>query len=276
MGDNGQAVPRFDRRLLLWGGLVVAGTAAVAPGLARDHPALADPGGATLVAVAAPPVVTRAQWGADEALRGDPPTFAPVTKAVIHHTVTANADPDPRARVRAIYEFHTRRNGWSDIGYNFLVDGAGRVYEGRWARAYGPGEVHGGESATGLGVVGAHASGHNGGSIGIGVLGTFDGAARPSDAAVAAVAQVAAWKLGPRGIDPRARAGGVPVVSGHRDLVSTGCPGDGLYRRLHDVRNQAAAMIERSVSIAGEPSPEGVVDQLLEVVDDLPIVGGVP
>jgi hypothetical protein len=131
-------------------------------------------------------VVSRAQWGADESLRKGTPLYAPVTKLIVHHTVTPNVDPDPAATIRAMYAFHTQIRGWDDIGYNFLVDAQGRVYEGRWARAYGAGELPTGEDTSRRGVVGAHAEGTNTGSAGIALLGDFTSAA-PSAAALASL-----------------------------------------------------------------------------------------
>ena len=91
--------------------------------------------------------MSRAAWGADEGMRTGAPEFAPPRKLIVHHTVTPNDDPDPASTVRAIYAYHTHQHGWNDIGYNFLVDAAGRVYEGRYARAYAPGETPTGEDA---------------------------------------------------------------------------------------------------------------------------------
>ncbi|MGH8975252.1 MAG: N-acetylmuramoyl-L-alanine amidase, partial [Acidimicrobiia bacterium] len=129
---------------------------------------------------AQPEVVSRAAWGADEGMRTGTPEFATPTKLVVHHTVTPNDDPDPASTVRAIYAYHTRQNGWNDIGYNFLVDASGRVYEGRYARPYGPGETPTGEDPDGRGVIGAHARGFNVGSVGVALLGDFSGAAEPT------------------------------------------------------------------------------------------------
>lgn len=198
--------------------------------------------------VAQPGVVSRAQWGADESMRRGRPEHAPLRAMVVHHTVTPNDDPDPAATMRAMYAYHVRANGWDDIGYNFVVDGAGRVYEGRYARDYGPGETPTGETADGLGVVGAHAEGANAGSVGVAVMGTFTGRA-PSDAAVDAVRRVLAWKADRHGIAPEATIswpGGrrAPTIAGHRDVGSTACPGDQLYARLPAIRRAVAAAVQ--------------------------------
>src|ERR671919_434104 len=90
--------------------------------------------------IAQPSVVTRAGWGANEALRcnadGTPKhtwTFHPTQKLIVHHTVTANADPDPGATIRAIYQYHVQSRGFIDIAYNFLVDANGTIYKGRYS-----------------------------------------------------------------------------------------------------------------------------------------------
>ncbi len=227
-------------------------TAAAAPG---------DPEGAP----PQPAVVTRAQWGADESLRKGTPLYAPVTKLIVHHTVTDNADLDPAATIRAIYAFHTRVRGWDDIGYNFLVDAQGRVYEGRWARSYAPGEVPTGEDLERRGVVGAHAEGTNTGSAGIALLGDFT-ATLPTGAAMAGLESWLAWKAARNEIDPTGATpfkpadGGAtrtfPNISGHRDVRPTDCPGDQLYAQLPALRQRvadtgASVRVARGYWIAG-------------------------
>lgn len=275
MDDVGGTMRRVQRRQLLWQGLVGAGALTLGPralqSLAGPAP-LVDLSGALPIAtaVAPPPVISRAQWGANESLRRGAPEFAPLRRAIVHHTVTATNESDPVGRVRAIYEFHTRGRGWSDIAYNFVVDGAGRVYEGRRGASGAPD----GEDGSGRGVIGAHAKGHNTGSVGIAMLGTYsDGRVVPTDAALDAVAAVVAWKFGPRSIDPRSPG----ALVGHRDVVATGCPGDGLYHRLPELRDRAQARIVPPVLIA--PSDDGgLIENLLDLVvdvPDVPLLGGI-
>jgi hypothetical protein len=208
-----------------------------------------DLGGALRVAnVPPPPVVTRAQWGADEALRRAAPSFASVSKLIVHHTVSANDEPDPAGRIRAIYRYHTQANGWSDIGYNFLVDQRGRIYEGRFARAYRRGQAPTGASTSGKGVIGAHAKDHNAGSVGIALLGTYTSAG-PTAAAVEALVKLCAWlaeryRIDPMGATPFTNARDERIrfsnIAGHRDVVPTACPGNGAYGLLDHVRRHAA------------------------------------
>lgn len=192
-------------------------------------------------------VVTRADWGADESLRRGGPTYTgPVKVGFVHHTATSNDyGPEQAAEmVRGIYAYHVKGNGWSDIGYNLLVDRYGRVYEGR-------------AGGVDLPVLGAHTGGFNEESFGVALLGDFSTMA-PTERSLEALAGVLARKLRDAYRDPRARAvltsagGGVSrfpvgskavfdVVSGHRDAGSTSCPGSVLYGRLGRLRASVAA-----------------------------------
>src|SRR5829696_3563929 len=116
-----------------------------------------------------PPLLTRGAWGANESIRKGPVEYAPsVQFAVVHHTAGSNTytASQSAAIVRGIYTYHVKGNGWNDIGYNFLVDRFGRVFEGRF----------GGVERN---VVGAHAEGFNTGSTGVAVLGTYGSTAPP-------------------------------------------------------------------------------------------------
>ena len=185
-----------------------------------------------------PGVLTRAQWGADESMRTGTPDFAPIRKLIVHHTDTPNADPDPAATVRAIYTYHVRTRGWNDIGYNFLVDQQGRIYEGRYSRSYAPGQVPIGEDAEGRGVIGAHAEGANTGSVGISLLGNFT-SQLPTDPALNSLQAMLAWKADRHSIDVMA-ADSYPHLAGHSDTKATSCPGGALYNFLPTIRERVA------------------------------------
>jgi hypothetical protein len=199
-----------------------------------------------LAATSEPSFVTRAAWGADERIRRGPSSYAPrIRFAIVHHTAGRNAytREESAAIVRGIQLFHVRGNGWNDIGYNFLVDRFGTVYEGR----------HGGIDRA---VVGAHARGFNTGSVGVALLGTYTGTA-PTRAAQDALTSLLAWRLDVAHVDPvgfanvisggseRHRAN-VPVllraVSGHRDTGFTECPGGILYSRLDAIASETAKL----------------------------------
>lgn len=250
-------------------------------------------------AVAQPEVKTRAQWGANESLRFDsqgnelwPPEFYPVQKLIVHHTAGRNDDPDPEATLRAIYQYHAVTRGWGDIGYNFLIDEAGQIYEGRYSRPYGATEYPTGEDTAGNGVTGAHVGGYNSGTVGIALLGTLtDVDATP--AARAALERLLAWKAERHGIDPL--NGGVytnPVngttktidnISGHQDWAATECPGSvfystlpalrsAVYSRINGTEPPAATVPEAPVLSAARP-PRGKGIQLTWTV---PNDGGSP
>jgi hypothetical protein len=211
-----------------------------------------------------PPVTPRVDWGADESLRFDsagnevwPPAFHPVQKLIVHHTATQNNDPDPAATVRSIYYYHAVTQGWGDVGYNFLIDEAGRIYEGRHSLDYPSGSSPTGEDAAGHGVTGAHASGFNSGTVGVALLGTLTGK-DATPAARSALEQLLAWEAHRHGLDPQGSSLYTnPVngsqktfanIAGHRDLNATECPGGVFYSTLPQLRSEVAAMI-------GSPQP---------------------
>ncbi|MFC6285688.1 N-acetylmuramoyl-L-alanine amidase [Nocardioides sp. GCM10027113] len=197
--------------------------------------------------VAKPRLVTREQWGANESLRDGRPSYLSRLKQVhVHHTVNSNSyrrDEVP-ALIRGMYAYHTQTLGWSDIGYNFLVDRFGRCFVGR---AGGPHKL----------VRGAHTLGFNHESTGIAVIGNHE-SATPSNATLNGLAALAAWKLAPYGRNPRGevrvesegsdrypagRTVRLPVIDGHRDTNLTACPGKHLYAALPKVRRRAARII---------------------------------
>jgi len=184
-----------------------------------------------------PTIITRAGWGANESLRRAPPEYAPALKMVfVHHTDTASVYPcsDSARIVRGIYAYHVLANGWNDIGYNFLIDRCGHVFEGRYGGITRP-------------VVGAHARGFNTGSAGIAMIGTFT-STPPTRAARRSLRELIAWRLDIAHVDPTSKvlmttATGnerfppgtrlwLRAVSGHRDTGATTCPGAALYRLL--------------------------------------------
>ncbi|PNG22758.1 N-acetylmuramoyl-L-alanine amidase [Streptomyces cahuitamycinicus] len=202
-----------------------------------------------------PPITPRADWGADESISPEQPDYLPggkIKAVVVHHTAESNSytcDQAP-AVVRGIYAYHVKQLGWKDLGYNFLVDKCGTVYEGRKGGVDRP-------------VMGAHAYGFNSETTGISVLGTYTDAA-PSQAAMLSVARIAAWKLGQYGADPAgtttltAGASGrnyfgktwtkgaqlsFPTIHAHRDSYNTQCPGGAFYAQLGTLRSWTAGPV---------------------------------
>lgn len=183
-----------------------------------------------------PAVLSRADWGADEAIRTWRPSLGRVTGAVIHHTAGRNdyTEADVPAILRGIYRYHAVSLGWGDIGYNALVDRFGRIWEGRFGGLTHP-------------VTGGHAVGVNSTTFGIAVMGEFTSAAVP-EPAMHAVAQMTAWKLALHGVTPDGagvKADGSPMparIVGHRDVQATLCPGDAFYARMSELRSRVAAL----------------------------------
>ncbi|MEU9839588.1 peptidoglycan recognition protein [Actinomadura sp. NPDC048032] len=202
-----------------------------------------------------PAIVARAGWGADESLVKEPPEYdASVKAAFVHHTDTGNeySCTQSPSVIKSVFLYHVQSQGWNDIGYNFLVDKCGTVFEGRAGGVDRP--VHG-----------AHTYGFNTDTTGIAVLGTYTAAndpdvpgVAPTKAALDGVAKIAAWKLGLTGVDPTAKTtltsaapngtgGKYPygqqvefnTISGHRDGFATACPGAQLYSALPAVRTAA-------------------------------------
>lgn len=218
--------------------------------------------GATVAhaAVDQPAIATRAEWGADESIVVDEPAVAPEADlGLVHHTAGGNgyAPQDVPAILRGVQEFHINGNGWSDIGYNVLVDAYGGLWEGR---------AGGIEEA----VIGAHAGGFNTGSFGVAVIGDFSGAAPPA-AAVDGLAEVLAWKYDVHHVDVRGQVDLIsrgstryvegeqitlPTLSGHRDVSSTTCPA-GLYDLLPALAEEVADR-QGPVLVDDASSPEEV------------------
>jgi hypothetical protein len=180
-------------------------------------------------------IISRAGWGADESWRHvdqDPskpiaitPRYVPVEKVVVHHTETAFGWDDPAAVVRSVYYYHAVIQGWGDIGYNFLIDFAGNVYEGRYG---------------GPNVVGAHALQYNRGSLAIAMVGSYMQTA-PSDAAIAALERLIRARAGHIDMADAydwVDLGDVPNLCGHGDLLDTACPGTTMHGLLPILRGR--------------------------------------
>ncbi|WP_378186491.1 N-acetylmuramoyl-L-alanine amidase [Aquimarina sp. W85] len=170
-----------------------------------------------------PAVVSRDDWGAIYRNAGSTST---VSHLIIHHEFGSNSSNDWAARVRSIQNYHINGNGWADIGYNFLVDPNGVIYEGR----------AGGDNA-----IGAHFCGKNSNTMGVCMLGDYS-SVTPSNATQNALKDLLAWKATKETIDPLGASYHYSVnsslthIAGHRDAGCTVCPGDGGYESIANVR----------------------------------------
>ncbi|MFD3705459.1 N-acetylmuramoyl-L-alanine amidase [Nocardia sp. NPDC058658] len=214
------------------------------PGRAAIDAALNDvaaalPGGG-------PKVITRAQWGADESIRCQEPTYDDgVGGITVHHTAGRNdySRSESAGIVRAIYAYHAETLGWCDVGYNAMVDQYGQIFEGRY----------GGLDRA---VQGAHAGGFNENTVGVALMGNYE-SEQPSNEAITAIGKFIGWRSKLAGLDPEGEttmysegteftpyaqdeAVELPVVFAHRDVGNTDCPGDAAYALMDRIRGIAA------------------------------------
>lgn len=192
--------------------------------------------------VPAPAIISRAAWGADENLKASSGADCMTAKiddtvkaAVIHHTDGSNdyTAAQSASIVRGIYAYHVQSNGWCDIGYNFLVDKYGQLFEGRFGGVELP--IHG-----------AHASLWNTNTMGVSfMMNTMT--VQPSEASLTAATSVLAWKLGGFYRNPQVFTTLVnetrPVIFGHGDVMATDCPGTYLNARMQEVRDRTAQVM---------------------------------
>jgi len=201
-----------------------------------------------------PPIIPRAAWGGALVPPKEPPSFGSVQLAFVHHTGPPARDYGPgdsAAMVLAFARYHRDGNGWNDLGYNFLVDRYGQVFEGRAGGIDQP-------------VVGAQAQGFNSVSTGIACIGDFSAVAQ-TEAGLDALARLIAWKLTLHGVPVEGTvtvtsAGGATSrhpsgasvtfarVAAHRDANRTACPGEGLHAQLGELRARVARYVPRAVA----------------------------
>ncbi len=180
-----------------------------------------------------PPIISREEWGANltygGAERGGSewiPQYQDVEHVIIHHSETSNFR-DPLTEIRSIHYYHAITRGWGDIGYNYLVDFMGNVYEGR---------------VGGDNVVGGHAYQYAYGSSGICVMGSYS-VATATPEMLAGLTWITAWAA--RYLDPLSRSDfhetpNLPTICGHRDVNDSSCPGDSMYADLEYLREAVA------------------------------------
>jgi hypothetical protein len=234
-------------------------------------------------AQAATACMSRADWGADESITAwskgtDTPSYYPVQTLTVHHTAGSNdLNQDYAATVRAIYSYDIQTNGWSDMAYQYLIDGRGVVYEGRNSghtstsclSGGGDGSDFGHQAGTDYVVTGAHVAGYNAGNVGVALMGCYDpssacsGNTTPPSAAVDSLENLLAQLSTRHGLNPQGTVNyvnpisgstkTVKAISGHRDWVATACPGGNLYADLPAIRANVAARL----SGASTPSAPG-------------------
>lgn len=220
-----------------------------------------------------PPVlITRNEWGADPFVLGSPVPLANPTYdfMTFHHAAgfSATTYDEGLLQVKAIQDLHQNVRGWSDIGYQFVVDRSGRVYQGRPFL----------DSSTTLAqepvlARGAHVGGHNTGNIGICMLGCYhppEGSycqEVPTEESLLTFVTMFAFlsdRYGPE----------VASIFGHRDWSSTACPGDNNYIRLPSVRADVATMLitgnqaVATATLEAEADESGIIQVSWEFLED--------
>ncbi len=166
------------------------------------------------------------------------PTTDVMSHIIIHHSAGTNQSNDWAAIIRAIWSGHVNTNGWSDIGYNWLITPDGTFFEGR-----------------GPSVRGAHFCGRNARAEGICMVGTYM-TQTPTEVSLNTLTQFLAWRSCELDINPMDKAfhasSGLNLlrVSGHRDGCATSCPGDAFYPTFDQVRKNAVRYSDENCSIA--------------------------
>jgi len=171
------------------------------------------------------------------------PTFTDVTHLIVHHSAGVNSSSDWAGVVRSIWDFHVNVNGWDDVGYNYLVDPNGVLYEGR-----------------GDNVRGAHFCGNNGGTMGVCMLGDFTNTT-PTNNAKSTLKDLLAWKICDIDADPEETAfhasSGLNLtrISGHQDGCATECPGALFYPQMEDIRMEVTSQINNECEVEELAAP---------------------
>lgn len=190
-----------------------------------------------------PPSVSRAVWGTqwnltDNNIYKGTPSYSTVTHLIVHHSASNNTSSNWAAVVASYFDLHVNTNGWSDIGYNWLISPDGQLFVGR---------------GGGNNVIGAHMCGYNTNTMGVCLIGNFM-SLEPSQLALNRLTQILSWKASEARIDPlglsaiRSNYATMNNISGHKDGCApsyTECPGNLLHPKLPfirlDVKNNLAS-----------------------------------
>jgi hypothetical protein len=173
---------------------------------------------------------SRSQWECP-----DPPrtySYTDVTHLIVHHAAGPNTANNWASVVLSIWNFHVNTNGFADIGYNWLIDPNGVLYEGR---------------GGGNNVIGAHFCAKNSKTMGVCMLGNLS-TAEPTEAALNTLRKLLFWKSCDVAISPEGQNlhAGTQInnISGHRDGCATECPGNFMYPKLSALRSLVQASID--------------------------------
>jgi hypothetical protein len=213
--------------------------------------------GAKTGSIVPPPLVTRAQWNARPFI-GTPSALARPSYDFMtwHHAAGYSAEnlDQGKAQMRAMQDLHQNVRGWSDIGYQFAIDRAGNLYQGRPFM----------DNSTSLSQVpvlalGAHAGGANTGNIGVVIMGCYhppEGSHCEQEitpAAFATYINLFAFLSERYGVEPE-------MIRGHRDFGQTACPGDNNYALIPELISRVSQVLITGNEPLGEAVMSGSVD----------------
>jgi hypothetical protein len=213
--------------------------------------------GAKMGSIVPPPLVTRAQWNARPFI-GTPSALARPSYDFMtwHHAAGYSAEnlDQGKAQMRAMQDLHQNVRGWSDIGYQFAIDRAGNLYQGRPFM----------DNSTSLSQVpvlalGAHAGGANTGNIGVVIMGCYhppEGSHCEQEitpAAFATYINLFAFLSERYGVEPE-------MIRGHRDFGQTACPGDNNYALIPELISRVSQVLITGNEPLGEAVMSGSVD----------------
>ena len=176
-----------------------------------------------------PEIITRSAWGA-KSPKSSYTAHSVYDRLTVHHAAGFRASTYSEAvmQVQAIQRLHQDVRGWNDIGYHFIIDAQGIIFQGRPEYA-----------------VGAHVGGANDGNIGVSLLGCFHPPTancndQPTPAALQSLSALFAWLATAYGYQTPA------ILKGHRDYFgNTTCPGDNIWNLLPQLRNNIITYIDR-------------------------------
>ncbi len=190
-----------------------------------------------------PLVISRTAWGSPTGQTSPywPPVYQPVTHIVINHTATPNSANDWARVVRSIWNYQAHILGWGDLGYHYLIDPLGHIYEGR---------------AGGDDVIGAF-DGFNRGAMGLGYIGCYGHCqslwlsnAEPPTAMLEAGNDLIAWKMSQKRLDPLGSGQycqqTLPNIVARSEVTcrkGSLSPGDLLEAKIPDIRMAVEARI---------------------------------
>jgi len=199
-----------------------------------------------------PRIISREEWGCPGYKWPESkwnPEYTIPERVIVHHTADSYGG-DSYAAMRAIWYYQTYRgtpdepsDDWGDIGYNYVVDTQGNIFQGRESDSNIVNSAQG-ES------VGAHALSFNRGTIGIALIGNYMDV-NPPNQSLDSIARLSAYKLSLYGFNPADFGSFGPRLIGHRDVNQTACPGDRLHPRLPDLRSSASNYINSIYPLYG-------------------------